>query len=242
MEQIFASKLFRCSTRQDKIRAAMSNPINAPLIEQLKSYLDDEYKEISEPDKDITLTPSSDDSVDDNLGDTDSKNDVSPNTSSNNTTTPKTSPHSPSINGPSMSDIIVDNPSLSDNDNDVDEPETDSIEPNSGINIDKSNIISNHACNIVSVDEVVGLLNSDNSTCGIARGKLIDKELWLYYNDSVNLNNIMSNVINRLDASNHTQLSFNRLARSDNAMVFDVICQPVVDITKSVEDIIDETV
>ena len=252
MEQIFASKLFRCSTRQDKIRAAISNPINAPLVAQLKSYLNDEYTKISEPDKDITLTPSNDDnSVDDNLGDTQGERDVSPNTSSHTTSAPRRAPHQPSTNGPSMDDIVVGDPSSEDDtevdptqsdDSDELTPTPDTTEANSSVNVDKSSIKSNHECNIISIDEITGLLNSDSSTSGITRGKLLDKELWLYYNDSVNLNNIMSNVINILDASGHTQLTFNRLARSDNAMGFDVICSPVVDITKSVEDIIDETV
>ena len=48
-------------------------------------------------------------------------------------------------------------------------------------------------------------------------------ELWIYYNDNTNLNNVMQSVIDVVNALALKLLSFSRLARSDNAMVFDII-------------------
>lgn len=60
-------------------------------------------------------------------------------------------------------------------------------------------------------------------TCGVDRVQFKDDEVWVYYNDKINLNNVMSVVIEVLNAANYTYLEFNRLARSDNAMVFQII-------------------
>ena len=48
MKRIFASRLYKSlpSSRQNHIKAAISNPINAELVSQLKEYLDDDYQEI----------------------------------------------------------------------------------------------------------------------------------------------------------------------------------------------------
>lgn len=71
-------------------------------------------------------------------------------------------------------------------------------------------------------DQIKGMLNFKDSTQGVNRILYKENELWIYYNDSVNLNNVMADVIELLNASGYTYLEFNRLARSDNAMVFQV--------------------
>ena len=64
MNAIFASKLFRSSTRQDKIRAALADPVNMELVQQLRSYLDEPYQQMGlmdpqpeEPETDISEAP-----------------------------------------------------------------------------------------------------------------------------------------------------------------------------------------
>ena len=47
-------------------------------------------------------------------------------------------------------------------------------------------------------------------------------ELWIHYNDSINLNNVMEPVIAVLNAANYFKLDFNRLARTENAIVFSI--------------------
>ena len=72
------------------------------------------------------------------------------------------------------------------------------------------------------VDQIKGLLNLQDTTTGVNRILVKDSELWIYYNDSINLNNVMANVIEALNAAGYSYLEFNRLARSDNAIVFQI--------------------
>ena len=44
MKAIYASKLYKTSTRKNKIHAAIQNPVNAELVSQLAKYLDEEYQ------------------------------------------------------------------------------------------------------------------------------------------------------------------------------------------------------
>lgn len=53
-QAIFSSKLYQASSRKNKIKAALENPINAELVKQLGEYIDDEYKpQIQEKDDDF---------------------------------------------------------------------------------------------------------------------------------------------------------------------------------------------
>lgn len=78
----------------------------------------------------------------------------------------------------------------------------------------------------VSIDSLKGLLNADANTTGVNYGKIKNNEVWLYYDDSINLNDVMSAVIETLNAAAYTYLEFNRLARSDNAIVFEILQSP----------------
>ena len=48
LEAIFASKLYRASSRQSELKAAINNPMNKELVIQLQSYLDPEYRKPKE--------------------------------------------------------------------------------------------------------------------------------------------------------------------------------------------------
>lgn len=73
------------------------------------------------------------------------------------------------------------------------------------------------------VRDIKGLLNSQESTAGVNRVSVKDNEVWVYYNDYVNLNDIMVDAIELVTNAAFTYLEFNRLARSDNAIVFVII-------------------
>ena len=74
-----------------------------------------------------------------------------------------------------------------------------------------------------AVEQIKGTLNAQIETSGVNRILVKDKqELWVYYNDDINLNNVMGPVIELLNAAGFTYLAFNRLARSDNAIVFEI--------------------
>ena len=69
--------------------------------------------------------------------------------------------------------------------------------------------------------------------------QVVDHELWIYYNDDSNLNDKMIEVISVLNSTGYTYLKFNRLARSNNAIVFDILLNDTEQI-KSVKDVEEE--
>ena len=73
------------------------------------------------------------------------------------------------------------------------------------------------------VESIKGTLNSQQLTCGVTRVAVKDDEVWCYYNDSVNLNEVMVEAIDLVSKAGYSYLEFNRLARSDNAIVFVII-------------------
>lgn len=76
----------------------------------------------------------------------------------------------------------------------------------------------------LEVKGIKGTLNSIESTCGVSRVSVKDdKEVWIHYNDNVNLNDVMVDVIEYMNKYGYTYLEFNRLARSENAVVFVII-------------------
>ena len=82
-------------------------------------------------------------------------------------------------------------------------------------------------------ESIKGLLNAREDTAGCVRVQVKGEELWMFYNDKINLNNLMEDVISLMNASGYTYLEFNRLARTDNAIVFSVVHpQPVKNLTE----------
>lgn len=76
----------------------------------------------------------------------------------------------------------------------------------------------------LEVDDIKMMLNSDSITEGVTRVRTKgENEVWVYYNDNVNLNDVMVPVIEQMNRPGYTYLEFNRLARSDNAIVFVII-------------------
>ena len=203
MKQIYACKLYKASNRKQKIQSALANPINQPLVKQLREYLDDEYirKDILEPEsiqENEERVPEEEPSGGDNLEGEGTSTPIVPKTSEQDS---------------ELSDSVDDN---------QDELETQDGEEDESV---KSSIqASLQSISVIDIDSLKGLMNSVDNTSGIIRVKHDNEkhELWLYYNDSVNLNDVMTPVIELLEASNYYYLTFSRLARSANAMVFEV--------------------
>ena len=83
--------------------------------------------------------------------------------------------------------------------------------------------------------EIKGLLNAKADTAGVVRVNVKNDEVWVYYNDDTNLNNVMTPALESLNAASYAYLIFNRLARTDNAIVFtlsindtDAVVKPVI--------------
>lgn len=258
MKSIYCSKLYKSSSRKDKIRAAMKNPLNAPLVKQLEEYLDDKYIDIIE-------FENSKDSVSDNSNDSVADNTPVDQIPGGPDSTPGSSGKSSSSNfgkvsDSSISDKVVDEikddaaDDILDSDDSIESTEDDLDNANSSTSVsdnslsglsyvNKSSILSNASYDAklqLSPLEVAGILNSNSDTAGVMRTSVNDNEFWIYYNDKLNLNNVMGPAIVLLDSSSHSQLRFNRLARSDNAIVFDIIEQPEYESNKSITEVIDE--
>lgn len=208
MNQIYSCKLYKASRRKQKIQSALANPVNEPLLVQLREYLDDEYitEDILEPERSEN---SKGGKPADNLKTSDSKED------SQNTPIDKSTSKSSD-----KSSSVIDSPSNSQDPVELEDSE-DNKEDSKGVT--SAVTASLASISVLDIDSLKGLLNSTDETSGIIRSKLDTdkKELWLYYQDSVNLNDVMTPVIELLEAANYQYLTFNRLARSVNAIVFE---------------------
>lgn len=246
LESIYSSKLYRSSTRKHKIQSAINDPVNSELVGQLAKALGDNYRKPeylvkgynTDPPEDLdnSTHKSGEDSNDDST-----KDDTSTKNNSN-----FVSHHS--NNAP-------DNISLDDDasrDKEGDDPLEDSklhtdsksaSQPNSEPVQESISLLGNRIVgsqirekfkNMQQVsDEIKGLLNFKDSTKGVNRILVKENELWIYYNDDINLNNVMAQVIETLNASGYTYLEFNRLARSDNSIVFQLIFKDTDNAIKS---------
>lgn len=104
--------------------------------------------------------------------------------------------------------VDEDNDSVSEDDF----PETDELQPD---NIDSED------STVDDTDRLEAALNSNSNTQGVIRCAEKDDEIWVYYNDDINISKILPDIMDELDASNITDMSFSRIARSNNAIVFD---------------------
>lgn len=217
---IFASKLFKSSSRQDKIRAAANDPINVELVKQISNYIDPEYQDElkqAKMEEDMKDPESVKDEESEN-SDFDAGFESSPSSSGS------SFPSTPSgANGKfdmpddfgSESDMDFDESSESD----APEPPEDEVSEATDINPD----IEENPVKIISdnISTIKDILSSKDDIARI-QVKENSKELWIYYNDKINLNSIMENVISELSDSEYNNLSFNRLARTENAIVFSI--------------------
>jgi hypothetical protein len=220
MQAIYASKLYKASKRKDKIQAALADPINKELVMQLEEYLDEDS---------LPHTQSSNSGADTEV------NDNSNSSESNNKSRSSNRPASRTFHGQPLpsgkSSIQDDNDDLDNddelNDNNSDDQLDDQLNDNSlsddTENEDIDSATDLHIDTMTLPADIKHLLNLSPDTDGVSRVSLKANEVWIYYNDNVNLNNIMTMVIEKLDSNKYMcgNLEFNRLARTDNAIVFE---------------------
>jgi hypothetical protein len=221
VKQLYACKMYKSSTRKSKIQAALSNPVNQPLVTQLRSYLDDEYRkeEILEPDIEMKKgkgSPVKDEHIDESSKD-----------------------------GKKLIDdkkVIDDNTKFSNPNGGKEDIDVEDADKDNNSSEDDNNVNSSKKCAIrssIDLDSLKGTMNAVSDTCGVQRVKIDEdkKELWVYYNDDINLNDIMTPLIELLESSSYNYLIFNRLARSGNAVVFEISSTKVdtLESPKSVE-------
>lgn len=236
MKAIFACKLYKSSKRKDKIKAALQNPINAELIEQIDEYLGEEYRPVTKIDGDVMKTVPKHD-----------------NKSGSSNTQIRSGGHSPSSGGlgglssalSGLDDDTTISEKYGDELDDYGNAAFDATQGTSSSDDDNSDTTANSATTVkkssIVADTVVtkpfvetqvslnglagelkGTLNARSSTTGVNRVCVKNNEIWIHYNDDINLNNVMTAVIDTLNSANYHYLIFNRLARTDNAIVFTI--------------------
>lgn len=217
---IFASKLYQASSRKDRIHSAYMNPLNAELVQQIDSYVSPKYQKMLNTEEQEPADPQNLDTA--NIGEGDGG------ASSGSSYSDR---GGSSFSGGGVPGMITDEPDDSSGDNietedvDVDPAGDESSEPEVGESVEQSTVIASSCTEkdaALEVDIIKGSLNVKDETSGVTRIRVKDKELWIYYQDSINLNSVMPDVIDTMNALGYTYLEFSRLARTDNAIVFDI--------------------
>lgn len=227
IEPIFSSKLFAVSNRKDAIRAAASNPINQNLMQQLSTALDKPYQKVE------YLLDEDDQAKLKQKQSADTKPEVDEGMEVEQTEEEFTEPKGTSTSPRKSSNLHSkfkeaeknmsegEQPSTSEDtssDDGVDTTTEAATEIDNGIvanSVDDGGIQDTKSL----TDSIKTTLNDNAETKGVSRASIKDDELWVYYEDSINLNKVMANVIETLNSLDY-ELEFNRLARSDNAIVF----------------------
>ena len=210
MKIIYSSKLYKASSRKDKIRANINNPINVELVQQIADYVDaNELKQldtkVNEPSESVVKR----------------SDHPAPNRGADKINHSSESDVSPSDDIEPMPGLIADDETISD------EPQPAQPEDESAEEINESEKLTDDTvqgvegiCSSIDINNIKDELNDSPLTEGVIRVANKAREIWVYFNDNTNLNDIMVNVIDSIFSRYGAQLEFNRLARSENAMVF----------------------
>lgn len=218
MNIIYSSKLYRSSNRKEKIRANMSNPINVELVQQLESYSDDEDKKRSI--HNISKERTDSDRISDNDKSQTKNESVTKHADFHDDT--ESIEKAEDVNNNGIIDETLEKDVNSDPDTE-DSLDTSTSEDSDDLNKDEVTE-STHLesqCDTVDQSYLKSFLNSNKKTSGVVRISSTADECWVYYNDNVNLNTIIDDVIDSVTNS-YSSFIFNRLARKYNAVVFTI--------------------
>ena len=226
---IMASKMFKASPRQKEILAAIDDIANVELVQQLDEYLDDEFITMKYGTDTSTDAEYTDEAIDNEPGIDEASDDTSAPSFNRPTGSPaRFTPNDESLmdkHGEELEELENEAPELETGSDEPEEP-TASVKKSSAKPIVANEIVNPFVDLYASLtgiaNEIKGTLNVRQDTAGVNRVQIKNDELWIYYNDDINLNNVMANVIGVLNSANYSYFEFNRLARTDNAMVFTV--------------------
>ena len=241
LQRIYSSKVYVTSTRKDKIHAAVQDPFNQDLVQQLSEYLDDvgtvELEQaIAEQKPDGAETPDTSSDAGTSAGGSSDFGGSSGGASTH---------YTGNIMDDFGTDDLADVEPIVDEGDESAEPAEAPVEETSAVSgksVMATSIIWSTFDDVVNDSETIkGTLNSREDTKGVNRLQVKDNELWIYFNDDENLNDKMVDVIELLNATGYTYLTFSRLARSNNAMVFDIslTAAPIKSIQEVEEEIKD---
>lgn len=234
IDVIYASKLYKASKRKSAIVAAANDPVNTELVTQLADALSPVYKkEEYLVDKEAEAEKAKAREA------REAKESMKPDASANDSTS--RSEHSPSHLSESFRKAAKHEAEAQES---IEPATEDPKEPKEPAEVENSTLAAGTPVTATRsltidmkqiVDQIKNLLNLQDTTTGVNRILVKDSELWVYYNDNINLNNVMASAIEALNAAGYTYLEFNRLARSDNAMVFQILFKDTDAETKPAE-------
>lgn len=249
MKSIFASKLYKSSSRKERIQAALAAPGNLGLVQQLAESLDEEYQtpenlgvpeqpedslivdEEIDPEKDLV-------SIDDiDEGDSEKKSSPKRHASFSHSTPPSpskgTEGEEPKHEDVDTSELIPDSPATEEKPEKKEEP----AEASTKVTATTDVRINPVPAEAIDLNVLKATLNSREDTAGVTRVAEKENEIWIYYKDEINLNNIMTDVIEFImNTAEYKCFTFNRLARSDNAIVFVTTLESYQYPEKSIEE------
>jgi len=189
--KILSSHIIRSNKHRDQIKSAITDPINHELVQQLSEYID--WDDVDEE-------------VIDELKSEDNKDDV------NEEEVPEEHIEDegmPEEDKPHKHDKL-NKPTNPDSDK-LDKPEEDKAEEPE---LDSATKIPTNKIESAIKTTLTQLQSSKDINLISIKGN----EIWVRYNDTVNLNDIMYDTIKCV--TDNTDLTFNRLARFDNSIVF----------------------
>lgn len=213
---VLSSSLFAVSTKKAKIMAALMNPLNAELIQQSVSDLPDD-----------TVVK-----LDESGNQESNKDGASPASEGTKSITSDPKPIKFKVADSALEKdtaALENDGSSNDSTNDSDNPvETNPVDVTSSVSVDYV---------VLDAEVIKSTLNGREDTCGVVSITIKDNgvsELWIYYDDETNLNDTIYAVVSVFNSCGYNMLKFNRLARSNNAIVFDVleIKQPIKSIVE----------
>lgn len=222
LERIYASKMFAASKNQDKITTALLDPLNGELVQQLRSYLDDDFlAEAKEHRQEVQ--PSQPKESPSNEPESSSGENPAPE-HDRDSSNPRPAPrHSSTSDFSELSEMgVPDANDSSDLDNETpekpDNSESQSSEDEPDEISESVDILSDVTCR-VDTDEIERCLNEGPQSSGVRRVTLSGSELWIYYKDNINLNSVMDATISTV-TDMCPNWKFSRFARTYNAIVF----------------------
>lgn len=219
-QSIYSSKLYKSSKRRDRIQAALLAAGNQGLVQQLAEDLDDEYQKPEIIDPESTEVKTEEEPVEEPEAESELEVDGEDNEVLSLKDAKKLVSDHPSHSPKSdTEDPMV----LKDDDVPPEVVPEDKPEPKKEPeSVDSATRVVTTVPDI-DLEAVKGSLNARAETAGVSRVADKSNEVWIYYKDDVNLNNVMVDVIELLSNSGYITLEFNRLARTDNAIVFEKI-------------------
>lgn len=238
---IKCSAIYRASSDKVRIDSALQNPINVELVTQLSDALDDRSRDELRRAK---LSREEERDHDDHSASDEGRNDSNARNADERTTA------QPALNHTVIDDPFFDlGPDGHDEADDAAGEDTTNESPadaiadeiNESAKIEGTPVTAQTTLysyeppaplDFRSISEIIKCtLNGRADAAGVNRILVKDNELWIYYKDSVNLNGVMGVVIEFLNNSGYPYLAFNRLARSENAMVFEIDPSATIKVT-----------